>query len=521
MAFDVWRFILLAMLTFEAYSKGKAAGEIDLTGAYVFAQDGIPIRADIVAEDNRINCMKNSPGVCGLAVVWDVGTNGKYLLSTTRLRDRRKSYNLNLELARARMMRLYQKREDWGLFDQEEMEPYNDEFNQIREKFVEAVQVNVTDPAGASILADEALNQAMLFGEKIALLHTELLTKRKLATGSRGILCGTTVQLEDSEKTFSEQLKDAMDFVTIPMPWRLCEPQEGSNRFEAIDTWLNWATREKMIIHAGPILSFEPDQLPAWIHMWKNDFDSLKALITAHVERVVKRYAKHVQVWNVASGLHSVNTFDLNFDQISEITRTTCQLAKKLSPKSQVMIDIPMPWGEYYARNQRTIPPLLFTDMAYQNDMKFDAFGLHIEMGIPEDGHFVRDFMEISARLDEFTSYGKAIHITACQVPSSDQVDPFDAWGGREDVRKAGRWHNRWSPRLQAEWLQAVYRLAVSRGAVESLCWRDLADTPGHNMPNGGLMDAQAQQKLAYKELRNFHLIMQKNSRAPRENGEQ
>ena len=336
--------------------------------------------------------------------------------------------------------------------------------------------------------------------------------------GSRGVLCGARVKLNEGDDAFEEQITAAMDFITIPTPWRLCEPEEGVNLFDQVDNWMSFAVSEKIIIHAGPLVSFAPSELPEWAHVLKNDFDTLKSRILTYVERVVSRYADKVKVWNVASGLHCVNTFDLNFDQISDLTRSICQHVKGFAPQSQVMIDLPIPWGEYYARNQRTIPPLLFADMVYQNDMKFDAFGLPIEIGIPEDGHFVRDFMEISARLDEFTSYGKIVHITSCQAPSSEQSDTFDAWGGRYDVRKAGRWHDRWSPQLQAEWLQAVYRLAASRGGVESICWRDLADTPGHYIPNGGLLDAQGKQKMAYHALRNFHESMQNNSSPQSEN---
>ncbi len=503
------------MLVFEAYKDGATTADVDLSGAYVFAQDGIPVRADIVSEGNQINCMKNTPGACGLAVVWEVGENGKYMLNTTRLRDRRKPFNLNLELARARMMKLYQKREAWGLFDHEDMKACNDEFNQIRNIFISALQTEVSDQAEAAKLADEALNKAMLFGEKMALLHTEIMIKHPpLAMNNKGIICGTTVPLTEEVAASTDKLRDGMDFVTIPMPWALLEPEKGKNQFEMVDKWIDWATHEKKVIHAGPIISFAPDQLPQWLFRWKDDFGTMLSLVKSHVERVIERYAGRVGVWNVASGLHSINAFDLNFDQITELTRSVCRLAKKAAPNSQVLIDIPMPWGEYYARNQRTVPPLLFSDMAYQNDMKFDAFGLHIEMGIPEDGYFVRDILEISARLDEFTPYGKAIHITACQVPSSSQTSPLEAGKDPYEVEKAGRWHGQWSQRLQAEWLQAVYRIAFSRGIVESFCWRDLADGPDHCIPNCGLCSATMEPKLAYKELRNLHIAMQQQTQA-------
>ena len=61
-----------------------------------------------------------------------------------------------------------------------------------------------------------------------------------------------------------------------------------------------------------------------------------------------------------------------------------------------------------------------------------------------------------------------------------------------------------WSQRLQAEWLQAFYRIAASKPYVESICWRDLTDHLNHYIPHGGLCDAELKPKLAYAELRNL-----------------
>ena len=69
---------------------------------------------------------------------------------------------------------------------------------------------------------------------------------------------------------------------------------------------------------------------------------------------------------------------------------------------------------------------------------------------------------------------------------------------------EAGHWHAVWSQRLQAEWLQAFWRIAMSKPFVETVCWRDLADYEGHDLPHGGLCRNDMQPKLAFKELRNF-----------------
>ena len=58
--------------------------------------------------------------------------------------------------------------------------------------------------------------------------------------------------------------------------------------------------------------------------------------------------------------------------------------------------------------------------------------------------------------------------------------------------------------RLQAEWVQAFYRIAISKPFIESISWLDLADYEGHYLPHGGLCRNDMDPKLAYRELRNF-----------------
>jgi hypothetical protein len=137
--------------------------------------------------------------------------------------------------------------------------------------------------------------------------------------------------------------------------------------------------------------------------------------------------------------------------------------------------------------------------------MKFDTFGVPLQMGVPVDGYYVRNLMQISSLLDDLLLQDKRLHITACGVPSSGQVEPFDAWGGKRSVSEAGRWRVDWSQQLQAEWMGAVLEIAKSKPHVESLCWADLADIPGQVIPHSGLCGPDMQPKAAYEKLRLYH----------------
>ncbi len=481
------------MLRFDAYHNGAPAERIDLSGAYVFAQDNIPVQADLAAGKGQISCMKRTAGACGLALLWDAGEPGRLLLPTTRLPDRKTSYNLNVELARSRVMHLLQKREDWGLFDYEEARPLNDEFEQVRHLFVESLKCDV--PGEAAKLADTALAAAITLGEKTALFHADaFLRRRRQMTAANRVGFGCVVDLLNGQDRYRGRLSEVCDFIAVPTGWKRLAPRERAYQWEHVDDWVNWAVTHRRGIHAGPLVSFDPDEVPEWLYIWEHDYDALRDLIYEHLRRVVRRYERKVRLWKVVSGLNAYNSFNLSFEQIMELTRMSCSVVKRLAPRSTVLIDLVLPWGEYYARNQRTIPPLLFADMAVQSGIKFDGFGVQICLGAPRDGMFVRDLLQISALLDEFVGFGMPLHITGVQVPSSSAAP----------AGRAGHWHANWNQRLQAEWLQAFARVAISKPFLESLCWRDLIDDRGHALPNGGLCKENLQGKLAFRELRNF-----------------
>jgi len=495
------------MLRFEVYTNGRAVDGIDLSGAYLFGQDGIPVRGDLAVSEGTIICKKRVHGACGLALLWDTCEPGRLMLPTTRLPDRDRPYNLNIELARARLRLIGAKIEEWGLFDYDDAASFNREFRTVRQMFITALKGD--PPQRAAKLADQALEAAVTLSERLALFHADVFLDRKTAAGSAArTRFGCRVALDHLSSDYQDRLREALDFLAIPMPWKHVEPRESRYQFSQIDTWINFAARARKPIHIGPVIDFDPENLPEWLYLWEHDYDSLREVIYEHLQHIVKRYARQVRTWSVVSGLHAFNNFNLSFDQIMELTRMSCLLVKKLAPRSQVMIETVMPWGEYYARNQQTIPPQLYADMAVQSSIQADAFGVQIFMGVPQDGYYVRDLMQISSLLDEYVDLRKPVQITACAVPSEMDADVGDAWAGQADIAQAGQWHSPWSQRLQAEWLQAFYRIVISKPYVDSICWRDLGDTPGHYMPHGGLCSQDMTPKLAFRELRNFRAKM-------------
>ncbi len=371
------------MLIFDAYRNGSLVKSVDLSGAYMQGPESVPLRGEITAKGGRITCEKRTEGPAALSLMWDAGSAGRLLLSTTRLPEREQPYNLNVELARLRLMLLIQKREDWGLFDYAEAASLSEELDRVRKLFVQALSL-LDKPAEAAKLADECLVQAVELSEQTALFHASIFLKRRRPRTSDKPTLGCVVDPAGFSEQAGQRLLEAVDFISLPMPWRYTEPREGETDLSGLDAWVDWAFKHQMPVLAGPLLSFEPGYFPDWIYIWENDYETLRDMMYEHVQNLVKRYAKGVFAWNVISAAAAYSAFGMNFEQVMEVTRTCCAAVKQLSPRSAAIVDLAMPWGEYHATNPRTIPPMMYADMCVQSGVKFDAFGVRILMGAPK-----------------------------------------------------------------------------------------------------------------------------------------
>src|SRR4051812_47637155 len=106
----------LMAVRFEIYREGKRLTQFTPLAACALGQEGTPIGGDVVFRDGVLSVNRVDGQALGVALLWDVGGPGSFVLETARLKHREKPYVLNVELARGRLMRILQKKEDWNLF---------------------------------------------------------------------------------------------------------------------------------------------------------------------------------------------------------------------------------------------------------------------------------------------------------------------------------------------------------------------------------------------------------------------
>ncbi len=129
-----------------------------------------------------------------------------------------------------------------------------------------------------------------------------------------------------------------------------------------------------------------------------------------------------------------------------EFTRLLVSQVKTMLPNARTIVTVKQPFGEYHAKFRSSVPPVLYAEMVAQAGINFEAFGLEIEMGIPQPGKFTRDLFQLSCLLDKFSSLGRPIFITAVGAPGQNGPDSGDISDGRMNPAEAGRWKRPWDP---------------------------------------------------------------------------
>ena len=485
-------------MKFQIFKNGKVVDDFTLCGAYLFGGDGIGIRrAQITFKDGFVECTKSNLETAGLALLWPIEGFGKVLLPTTCLPEREQPYNLNVEISRAKLMQIVNKREDWLFLNR--VEVLADLLKEAQDLFIRAIQ-NISMPSKAAKLADESLKKAIVSSEKLAIKQAESLFHTRAENHGLGRGCfGCRIDpMEIDNPVYIEKLLELFGSVTIPINWAQIEPRKGEFDFSKIDACVDVLSKKKLTLSAGPLLYFSKESLPKWLIHSGAGFEKIRETVYHFVSEVVTRYSGTIRAWYVISSLNSCNHFGFGFEQILEMTRAANMAVKQASDRALKIIEVSNPWGEYYMTTPNSIPPLVYMDMVVQSGIHFDAFGLQVQFGKNQTGMHIRDMMQISAILDYFGPIAKPLYMTNVEVPSQDGK-------GLQDGEFAGIWHGRWTESRQGQWIEQFYKIALSKQFVNSVTYSNIIDTTDGTIDHGGLLTDELEPKESFNTLKKLH----------------
>jgi hypothetical protein len=483
---------------FQIFKNGKVVDKFTLCGAYLFGGDGIGIRrAQINFKNGLIECEKSNLETAGLALLWPIEDFGKVLLPTTCLPEREQPYNLNVEITRAKLMQIVNKREDWLFLNNTEV--LEDLLKESQDLFIQAIQ-NISMPSKASKLADESLKKAIVSSEKLAINQAASLFNTRTASHGLGRGCfGCRIDpMKIDNPAYVAKLMELFGSVTIPINWAKIEPRKGEYDFSKIDACIDVLSKKKLTLSAGPLLFFSKGSLPKWLLRSGSGFEKIRETAYRFISKVVARYNSAIRAWYAISGMNAFNQFGFGFEQILEMTRAANMAVKQASDRAFKIIEVCNPWGEYYMSTPNSIPPLVYMDMVVQSGIHFDAFGLQVRFGKNQAGMHVRDMMQISAILDNFAPIAKPLYITSVEVPSQDGEGMYSS-------KVAGIWHGQWNESRQGQWIEQFYKIALSKQFVNSVTYENLVDAADGAIHHGGLLTDVLQPKESFHTLKKLH----------------
>lgn len=479
-------------MKFLVYRNGKLDTSYTLSACYLFGGDTVALSSTHKVEISGgvIECTKRGSESVGLALLWTVDGFGRVMLPTTCLPEREEPYILNVELARAKLMQITLKREDWAIF--EDSEECLAQTHDAMRLFIESLQY-ISEPEKASKLADESLKKAMEYSEYFAVRHGEhflslRLKARNLSKHSLG--CMMSPALIGDER-YRKWLLEMFGYISIPVNWAEIEREKGKYDFSGIDTCIEALAGRRVAICAGPLIRFRKDCLPAWLLEKRREFSKIREACYHFITQIVHRYKNHIHSWRVISGMNSENLFGFNFEQSIEMTRAACLAAKSAEGRSRKIVEVLYPWGEYYSLRKETVPPLVYVDTVIQSGINFDSFGIQLNFGLNKTGMHMRDMMQISSKLDSFVPVPKPLHITAVSVPDGSAIL------GRSN-EESGIWHHEWDQQLQSEWIEQFYKVALGKPFVNSITYGNLIDEKDNLVPGSGLLTENYEPKRAY-----------------------
>jgi len=272
---------------------------------------------------------------------------------------------------------------------------------------------------------------------------------------------------------------DLFNYATLPFYWRGFEPQPGQERWGRVDKMVERLEKDHVRMKGHPLIWFFEQCYPDWA---RKPYAEVEKLLERRIRRIVSRYKGRITYWDVLNEEHACkgveHGFQLNFDQMVDLTKKALQWVKEEDPNAYCVINDYNIMGDINGEREQ----YKFLAALIAVDAPFDAIGMQ--------AHFIarRDYWTIAKTIDKYSELGKPIHLT--------EVTPMSEGDWGDEYYRKGEW----TEETQAEFVRALYTIAFSKPAVEAITWWDLCDARTWQK-GGGLLRADLSPKPAYQVL--------------------
>ncbi|MCA9080236.1 MAG: endo-1,4-beta-xylanase [Planctomycetaceae bacterium] len=462
----------------------------DWRQAYLSGVDGRIFPTRLEFSDDQFVCRRSQNDSGKLSVPWPVKGFGCPIVTTASLNERETPYLLPLELARGKLSDVRDQSAAWELNRMAIPDAYRETQREAFRAFAKA-SAKQAEPDVAGELANQAIRLAFEAAHILLGAYTvqRMASIRKTARHAAGLL-GTMLDESALEEPGRTSFCNTFDTACIRLDWKSIEPEEGKYDWHLPDQLVRFCTDHRKILRGGPLIDLGPDGLPDWLAPWKNDVLNLPSFICDFVDTVIGRYAGLIRIWEVSASGNTGGALDLSEEHRLSIVARTLEAAIKKDADSQFFLRIDQPWGEYRREGRHRLSPFQFVDAIIRSSLGLTGVSLNLSVGYDGGGSHMRDLLSISRLIDIWSLLGIQIHVNlAC--PSSGLPDLH----ADQTCRVINSWRAPWSAQQQAEWMDEVVPMLLSKPAVTGVFLQQFSDAVPHRLPHAGALDGEGNSK--------------------------
>lgn len=436
-------------------------GQFTTAWSYLTDENGQPCFGEIELLDDRVVCRTTEKKVA-LNALLEVPGFGKVMLRTAVENAGKKEVDLMDSLVRGRAEGL---RREIDKMDEKKRDLWKSRVKQMVGKNSRMVQ----------------LHRLLMLGESLVMRESRRQLRARIKNGEmKDFMIGGQAFGVDKGSKYKKFHRDNFDLGIAPMYFFLLKPDSKKKTdWSLTDRVVEWVSKTGRPIKGHPLVWTHKFARPEW--MLEMSFEELKEFVVDHLGKVIRRYGDRIKMWDIVNEIptQDANGYDLNMDQLMELTKLVADTVKRLQPEAERIINISDIFGpKSYVHDSPSIPPVHFLKLCEKHGIEYESIGLQFYMGMRAE-FACRELLNISQEVDEYLQFGKPIHFSELGWPSKHDVDP-NCFFGKDHPAVAGYWHRGWDEELQAEFAEKIYTLFASKPGVKSITWWDLTDSGNH-----------------------------------------
>lgn len=466
---------------------------------YFVGPDQVPWRSHVErTSDTEWSLSRDGDDSGQLFAPWNVAGRGELTLGTATLIERESPYLLAVELARGRMNRIRNLTAEWSHGGLQIPAELRDRIRAALAAFAVAA-TRQDDAEAASRQAASVVEDSIGIAQRLAECYVQHAADIRQANGQPlDSLLGVNLSHEPPQRPWEKKLRTAFNAAWVPLNWMHVEAEESEADWSAYDKQMAWCRKAGMRVCGGPLLQMDHRGLPDWLCLWEGEFDNLLPIVGDYVKSAVERYQGKVHLWHAASRINGRNILSLSEEDKLRLVVHAIDVIRQTDSETPVIVSFDQPWGEYLSRVESDLSPLHIADALVRSGLGISAIGLEWNVGYHPLGTATYDVLEVSQKIDLWTLLGLPL-IISITVPNSTAKDEQSRQASKPMIRSDGA-----HPDPQLAWLRSNLPLIASKPAVRGIVWNQVRDAAAHDYPNGGLFDAEDQEKPSLGYIREF-----------------